>query len=168
MIDQVLLLRGQWFSHHILPLVLKPNGPDYQALFKVPAVVFRWLTTGRIPKVTVSLIHWLPACSFPSLHKLLSLCLLRQRCLTLPVNIQIKGFNYCSLLARRGEWIKIRAVRSYSTAGSIVLACCLREAGTACLHKPVGCNLEGVGLSKSLGVKSKGEMIKMRPFGDFL
>lgn len=59
-------------------------------------------------------------------------------------------------------------VSSYSTVGSIVLVCCLGEAGAACLYKPVGCNLEGVGLSKSLGVNSLGELIKMKPFGDFL
>lgn len=162
MMDLVLLLRGQWFSHHILPLVLKPSEPNYRALLKEPAAVFCWLMTGSTPRVTVSLIHWLSPVHFPVLRELLSLCLLRRRRLTLPVNNQIKGFNYCSLLAGRGKWIKIKssAVRSYSTVGSIVLGCCLREAGTACLYKPVGCNLEGVGLSKSLGVNSVGELIK--------
>lgn len=35
------------------------------------------------------------------------------------------------------------------------------------LYKPVGCNLEGVGLSESLGLNGTGELIKMKPFGDF-
>lgn len=162
MMDLVLLLRGQWFSHHILPLVLKPSKPNYRALFKEPAAVFCWLTTGSTPRVTVSLIHWLSPVHFQVLRELRSLRLLRRRRLTLPVNIQIKGFNYCSLLARGGKRIKIKssAVRSYSTVGSIVLGCCLGEAGTACLYKPVGCNLEGVGLSRSLGVNSVEELIK--------
>lgn len=163
-------------------MVLKPSSSNCHALFKGPGTVFCWLTNGCIPSVTKGLTQ-LQCPDFllfisqnPRTAMIVFIgayvcrCLARQHCLTLSVNIQIKRIQLLLPVGktRRMNSNKSRAVSNYSTVESIVLDRCLWEAGVACLHKPVGCNLEGVGLSKRLGLNGSGELITAKPFGGFL